>query len=263
MNRILTLVIGLALAFFLTFTVSAQSSNQNSNSAIPEKNGDYPDPEHPGLRVRVFVHSPKLSKPSSTQSPVLVCNLPDPQSSAVIPPAGWKLPSTWTYTLNPNSVPSSVGSGNFATIAGNAFNQWMNAVGGKVTISKTSSDTTVNRAKFDGKNIIAWGRTSGTALAVTYIWYYTSSGLVAETDTIFNQKFPWYWNATDYTCTDANSYDAQDILTHETGHWMGLDDTYTSSYVDNTMYGYGSKGEVKKDTLTNGDIQGVQTIYPN
>lgn len=190
----------------------------------------------------------------------MVCPAQDPNSSSVVPPAGWHLPSSWTYTLNPSSVPASVGSGNLAAIAGNAFSQWMGATS-KVNITKTASNTTVNRAKYDGKNIIAWGRTSGTALAVTYTWYYTSSGLAAETDTIFNLKFPWYWNAANYMCTDANSYDAQDILTHETGHWMGLNDTYTADFVNNTMFGYGSKGEVKKDTLTTGDVQGVQAIY--
>lgn len=248
-------------SLFFVLIISANVFAQNSNATIPEKNGDYPDPSHPGLRVRVFVHEPKPSKPSPTQSPVLVCSLPDPDSSAVVPPAGWKLPSTWTYTLNTGSVPSSVGSGNLTTIAGNAFTQWTSAVGGKVAISKTSSNTTVNRAKYDRQNIVAWGRTQGTALAVTYTWYNTSS-IAVETDTIFNQKFKWYWNAADNTCTDANSYDAQDILSHEIGHWMGLDDTYSSLYLDNTMYGYGSKGEVKKNTLTTGDAQGVQAIYP-
>lgn len=265
MSKIFAILVGFILVFFQTIPVLAQSTNQGSKAEIPEKNGDYPDPEHPGLRVRVFVHAPKQSKPASTQSPSLVCTTSDPDSSAVVPPAGWKLPSTWTYTLNTSSVPSSVGSANLATIANNAFTQWMNAVGNKVTISKTASNTTINRAKFDRKNIIAWGRTSASALAVTYTWYYTSgplSGQAAEEDTIFNSQYRWFWNPSNPTCTDSNSYDAQDILTHETGHWMGLNDTYTGDFINNTMYGYGSMGETKKDTLTAGDIQGVNAIYP-
>lgn len=250
MNKIFALVFGLVLVFPLTAPVFAQSENAN----IPEKNGDYQDPDHPGLRVRVFVHEPKQEKPTSTQSSLLVCSLPDPDSDALVPPAGWHLPSTWTYTLNTISVPSSVGSGNLAAIATNAFGAWMGATS-KVSITKTGTDTNVNRAKYDGKNIIAWGRTSGSALAVTYTWYYKSNGLAAETDTIFNLKFPWTWN----TCS--NAYDAQNILTHETGHWMGLNDRYTQDFVNNTMYGYGSKGEVKKDTLTTGDINGVIAVY--
>lgn len=258
MKKIFALLSLIALALF-----SAPAFAQpNDDSQIPEKTGDYADQEHPNLRVHVFVHEPKQAKSSPTQSPSLVCNLANPDSSAVVPKTPWHLPSTWTYTLNPSSVPSSVGSGNLTTIANQAFTQWTNAVGdGKVNISKTSFNTTTNRARFDGQNIIAWGRTSGSALAVTYTWYYPSTGQAAEEDTIFNKNFPWYWNASTPQCTDANSYDAQDILTHETGHWMGLDDTYDVAYIDNTMFGYGSKGETKKDTLTTGDVIGVQNIY--
>lgn len=258
MKKALGILFSLLFVLSLTVTVFAQSEN----ATIPEKNGDYPDPEHPGLRVRVFVHEPKLSKPSLFKSVSLVCPIEDPDSAAVVTPAGWKLPANWTYTLNTSGVPSSVGAKNLATIANNAFTGWTNAAGGKVTITKTPFNTTVNRAKLDGQNIIAWGKTSSNALAVTYTWYYPSTGLSAEEDTIFNKSYPWFWNASNTACTDSNSYDAQDILTHELGHWMGLNDIYTADYVNNTMYGYGSMGEVKKDTLTTGDIQGVQAIYP-
>ncbi len=260
MKKILAILFSFLFLFSFSITVFAQSPN-----GIPEKNGDYQDPDHPGLRVRVFVHSPKPSKPESTQSPSLVCPTPDPDSNAVVPPAGWKLPSTWTYTLNPSSVPSSVGSANLAAITNNAFTQWTNVLGGKVTISKTSSNTRTDRARYDRQNIIAWGRTSASALAVTYTWYYTSgslAGQAAEEDTIFNKKYPWFWNSLNFACTDSNSYDAQDILTHEIGHWFGLNDTYDEVFIDNTMYGYGLKGETKKDTLTTGDTLGVWAIYP-
>lgn len=263
MIKLLTILLTTIILLASSFTAAAKQPQDENSTAIPEKNGDYADPEHPGVRVRVFVHNPKDSKPPApTTVPVLVCPVSDPDSTALVPATPWHLPPTWTYTLNLSSVPSSVGSGNLATIASNAFSQWMSAAPGKVSISQTTFNTTVNRARFDGQNIIAWGRTSGTALAVTYTWYYTSTGLAAEEDTIFNKQFPWYWNLANNTCTDSNSYDAQDILTHETGHWMGLDDTYDAAYVNNTMYGYGSKGEVKKDTLTTGDINGVKAIYP-
>ncbi len=257
MKRILGIFLSFVFVFALSVAVFAQSENAN----IPERSGDYQDPEHPGLRVHVFVHEPRASKPTSAQSSLLVCTLPDPPSDAVVPKTPWHLPSTWTYTLNPSSVPSSVGSSNLTTIASSAFGQWMGAVPGKVNISRTSFNTLANRARFDGQNIIAWGRTSSSALAVTYTWYYTSTGQAVEEDTIFNKQYPWFWNSLNSACADSNSYDAQDILTHETGHWMGLDDTYTDPYINNTMYGYGSKGEVKKDTLTAGDINGVKAIY--
>ena len=221
----------------------------------PEKNGVYDVPGKKNLKVRVFVHNPK---PEPTSSPLLTCN--DPDSSAVVPSAGWKLPSSVTYHLNPSSAPPSVDS-NLSTIAANAFSTWAKAIPGKVSFVQ-GSDTSVDQKRLDNQNIIAWGRISGNALAVTYTWYNTTTKEVVETDTIFNKKFIWSW--TPYSvgaCGIPNTYDTQDILTHELGHWMGLDDVYSTSYVENTMYGYGAKGEIKKDTLTKGDIDGVNLIY--
>ncbi len=251
----------LIFLFILTLPKVSAKDNSNQEENFPDKEGTYDVPGHPNLKVKVFVHYPKDARPSPSPAiPLLVCPS-DPSSTAFVPATGWKLPSNWTFTLNTSNVPSSVGGSNLAAIANNSFYQWTSALNNQVNISKTSSNTTVNKARLDSQNIIAWGRTSGSALAVTYTWYYPSTGYVAEVDTIMNQKFPWYWNVADNKCTDQNSYDAQDILTHELGHWMGLDDTYDSAYANNTMYGYGSKGETKKDTLTTGDINGVNAIY--
>ena len=45
------------------------------------------------------------------------------------------------------------------------------------------------------------------------------------------------------------------------GHWFGLDDEYDTAYSNNTMFGYGSKAELKKITLENGDKIGIDNIY--
>jgi len=42
---------------------------------------------------------------------------------------------------------------------------------------------------------------------------------------------------------------------------VGLDDLYGSVDRDLTMYGYGDKDELKKDTLSNGDKLGMAAIY--
>jgi len=262
MRKTLIIAILLVVAFFLGISLVQAKPDKDTDGDLPQVSGTYDVPGHPNLKLKVFVHGPKV-KPEPSVSPLLVCSLTDPDSGTVVDSAGWHLPTgQWVYRLNTASVPSSVGSSNLSTLAQLAFSVWQNAVNNKVTFV-AGPTTTVNRAKYDGQNIIAWERTSGSALAVTYTWYYPSTGVVAETDTIMNLKFPWSWTnqLVSQNCADANSYDAQDILTHELGHWMGLDDEYTSAYVDNTMYGYGSKGEVKKDTLTTGDIDGVSKIY--
>ena len=262
MKKIFSFLSSLLLFTIIAISFSVQQSSAVSNLPIPEKNGDYPDPEHPGIRVRVFVHEPKQGKPE--QNPSLVCSS-DPDSVNNTAAANWHLPSAWTYRLNPSSVPQSVGGNNLQPIASNAFAQWTNALtssSSKPNITK-GADTNVNKQAYDAQNVIAWGRTSGTALGVTYIRYNTTTGTVVDVDTIMNQKFTWSWNGGgSAVCANENSYDAQNILTHELGHWMGLDDMYDSSlYANNTMYGYGAKGEVKKDTLTTGDAQGLQSIY--
>jgi len=226
---------------------------------IPEVDGIYNDPEHPGIKVRVFVHK---EKPARSVSSSLVCGLPDPGSSALVSAAGWHLPSSWTYNLNTSNVPSSVGSLNLPTFTNIALTSWSGASGNKVVFTK-GVDTNTNRQAYDGRNIIAWGSTQGSALAVTYVRYIPSTGQTVDVDTIMNKKWSWSWTnqSSNPTCALSNTYDAQDILTHELGHWMGLDDEYTNSYVDNTMYGYGSKAEIKKDTLSTGDVNGVSAIY--
>lgn len=256
MRRRLSFIFTLVTALVLGLSISPVFASHKPAHFIPEVSGLYDDPDHPGIKVRVYVHG---EKPQTTTEPLLICSLDDPNSSAIVDPGGWHLPSNITYNLNPSSVPSSVGSGNLTIIADNGFDDWSAAVGNKVVFAR-GSDTTIARSSYDGKNIVAWGRTSGTALGVTYIRYYASSGLVVDVDTIMNKRVPWSW-ANSSTCADTASYDAENILTHELGHWIGLDDEYDSAYENNTMFGYGSKGEVKKVTLTTGDMQGAAALY--
>lgn len=251
MGKFLALFFGFFIVFLMAVNVSAQSPNAD----IPERNGDYPDPEHANLRVRVFVHESPRARPD--QEVLAVCSA-DGLSEAVVGATSWKLPNTdWKYKINSSSVPSSVGGSNLGIIASTSFNTWTNSIS---TSSRPSlvfnGQTAKTRKAFDGENIITWGRTSGSALGVTYVWYYTATKLVAEVDTVMNKKFLWSLN----TCS-ANSYDAENILIHELGHWFGLDDEYTTDYVENSMFGYGSKAERKKITPTNGDKAGLNVIY--
>jgi hypothetical protein len=244
----------------VVFGVSSSlvSAKNDKNYDIPEQDGTYDVLGHPELKVRVFVHKVKPPQPPAPET-TLVCKLDDPKSEAVVDSAGWHLPATFTYNLNKSSVPSSIGGNNLVTIADNSFSVWIAAINKKVNIVK-GSDTKISQKAPDGKNIIAWGKISASALGVTYIWYYPSTGIAVDVDTIMNSKYFWKWSGIS-TCAYTNSYDAQSILTHELGHWFGLDDEYTSEYVNNTMYGYGFQKDAKGDTLTDGDVLGVNAIY--
>ena len=246
---------------------------------LPERAGLYAVPGRPELKLRVFEYpAPGLDFAKKGQrgkppalSPQEVCDLSsrtDPDSSAVVSGAGWKLPDNWEYNLNPTSVPMAVGADNLASISSQAFSAWLTAsapLPAAVNIQR-GPDITISRAVMDGQNIIAWGRASGGALAVSYVWYNKVTGLAVEVDTIMNEKFSWSWSnpdswPVDQSCAYEGVYDAQNILTHELGHTFGLDDEYGVSYLNNTMYGYGSKSETKKDTLTSGDKTGLGNLY--
>ncbi|MFC1909987.1 hypothetical protein ACFLXC_01680 [Chloroflexota bacterium] len=56
--------------------------------------------------------------------------------------------------------------------------------------------------------------------------------------------------------------DIQNIMTHEAGHWLMLEDLDNSGAAEQTMYYQAADGELKKRSLEEGDIAGIQMIYP-
>lgn len=248
-------------ALFLVMTLVLSFANiglaKDDNQQLPESDGTYDVPGHPKLKLKVITHKARGVKPSPTPAPT--CSVNDPDSLAEIALGGYHLPSNWTYSLNIGSAPAGVRS-NLPTIAQNSFSVWTANTSGLVTITR-GADVPVNTQAFDGQNIVAWNRLNNNALAITYTWFDVTTGLVAENDTIMNKRYSWSWTPYAIDACAGSNYDAQDILTHEIGHWMGISDQYDSAVVDNTMYGYSASGELKKDTLTTGDIASLKKIY--
>jgi hypothetical protein len=107
---------------------------------------------------------------------------------------------------------------------------------------------------YDGYNVVAWGvYDNPNVIAVTYIWY--TRNQIVETDTTMNTVFGWSLSG------EAGKMDVQNIMTHEFGHWCGLDDLYKDRDHWLTMYGYAEYGETYKRTLGLGDILGLQKRY--
>ena len=258
MKKIISISLVLSLFLALGSSVSAKNDKKYAPEMEEAEDGVYDVEGRPDMKVKVFVHKEKAKPGGGGGGAALVCSA-DPDSLAVVGDAGWQLPSSVIYRLNPGSVPSSVGSGNLAAIVGNSFSEWTSEIPGTVSLAQ-GVNTSATRSRYDGQNIIAWGRTSNGVLGVTYVWYYIASGNVAEVDTIMNNRVSWKWSNSN-TCADPSAYDAGNIMIHELGHWFGLDDEYDTSYSHNTMFGYGSKGEVKKNTLTEGDAVGIQNLY--
>jgi hypothetical protein len=126
----------------------------------------------------------------------------------------------------------------------------------------------VDSGSSNNVNEVGWASLSNSypnAIAVTMIWYGRDKHIV-EIDTAMNSDFDWTQNVVtgdpDMQTGDPAYYDVQDIMTHEAGHWLVLNDLYTAAAGEQTMYGYGWTGELKARSLESGDIAGLRKVYP-
>jgi hypothetical protein len=216
-----------------------------------------PDPPlPPGISERVFIHLPRTYKPNHLGTCTVTNS--DPATYGL---AGWRLPDGGiTWKLSSKTVPSSVGSTAHDAITA-AFATWASADADKVFIY--GGPTAVTRRGLDYTNAVLWGKVSGNAIAVTYVRYYTATGIVADVDLVFNNRLPWaVFTGTGDCMSSPDAYDVQNIAVHEIGHWVGLDDRYSSNEKDLTMYGYGAGRELKKRSLATGDWTGANTVAP-
>jgi len=154
----------------------------------------------------------------------------------------WINPSN-TYGFSPSAVVSAV------TASADTWDKETSAA-----VFSYQGTTTKAAGVEDGYNVVAWDTyTKPSSIAVTYIW--SIGRRMIETDTLMNVAFNWSLSG------EAGKMDVQNIMTHEFGHWAGLDDLYVDRDYWLTMYGYASTGEMYKRTLGLGDILGLQAVY--
>jgi len=166
------------------------------------------------------------------------------------------------YNINPASV-SEGGEG--AVTA--AFQTWEDEPNSSMDFEYLGT-TTLTGLNLDYQNVVSWQDITSQypgAIAVTMVWYYRGIKEIVDVDTVMNSGFDWSVNfCTDVKCetsANINSYDVQNIMTHEAGHWLMLLDLYQWKTQKLTMYGYGAMGELRKRTLGLGDELGIDRIY--
>ena len=248
----IVMLVGLAADF-----AAAQGRGRGQESASIEDD-PLQQPLPPGIRVRAFIHRPRVVEHAHLGT----CTPDDSNSDLNYGLTGWHLPSDGiTWKLNPSTVPSSVGSPAARTAITNAFATWTAA--DPKQVFSDGGNTTAKTAKRDRINAVIWKNIGAGSIAVTYVWYYTATGLVAEVDMIFNKLYPWrLFSGVDGCSTQYDAYDLKNIAVHEIGHWVGLDDLYGDGDVDMTMYGFGAGGELKKRSLAPGDELGANAVLP-
>ena len=260
-----------------------------------DKDEDVPDPGTPpkGMAVKVFVHPVKGQAKGLDRAEAPAIIQEDPLNDATqfgYSGIRWQNPSNIRYWVNTNfSTRTSRGLTKAEAVAAinSAFDTWEaaqttqtdGARTGPALVYTNAGATSATGPKLDGKNVVAWKPLRLGYIAVTYVWYYTATGYIAEFDILFNNSYAWDYtppqgiddNPATYedptNLGPANTFDLRNIATHETGHTLMLDDIYDDN--DNvageellTMYGYGSYSELLKDTVQRGDHLGVCHIYP-
>lgn len=138
-----------------------------------------------------------------------------------------------------------------------AFGAWQGVQDSHITF-QLAGTTDAKEPALDGENSIIMGEkvSGGDVVGQAYIFYSTDDGSILDVDIVLNSSFKW---ATDGS---PGNMDVQDALTHEIGHFCGLNDLYRDEDKEKTMYGYIDLGETKKRTLDPDDAAGLVAIYP-
>ena len=109
----------------------------------------------------------------------------------------------------------------------------------------------------DNKNVIRWEKGewkwSPFDVAKTVWRASAKTGCIKEADIILNAK-SYCWGVVSPKKKYLKCYDVQNVLTHEVGHFFGLDH---SKKGEATMYPHTPKGETIKRTLDQDDLNGI------
>lgn len=182
--------------------------------------------------------------------------------------AKWKTVEPWV--VNPTNTRGLSGDFVFGNL-GYDISKWEDAADGYVNgvegwniLGNGESTSEVLEADMvapDNKNEVYFADISDpNVIAVTIVWSYFGGPIYArqlvEWDQVYdNVTFDWSSSG------EAGKMDFENIATHELGHSVGMNDLYTSTCSQETMYGYAALGEVIKQTLNAGDIKGVNALY--
>ena len=94
------------------------------------------------------------------------------------------------------------------------------------------------------------------AFGLTLVWHDRNTGEILDADMQLNET-KGALTPCGVAC-DADQIDIQNLVTHEAGHFLGLDH---SSLIDASMYREAATGEVAKRHLHKDDVAGLCSIY--
>lgn len=168
--------------------------------------------------------------------------------------------NTVTMAINSSGGPS----GSYDAIKA-AAQTWTDVSTSSFTFYTVESSSSGTLGRFDGTNLVSFAKISSGSIGQTKIRGSVTGKYISEADLYLNTeikiKGKYYQWGTDGS---TDKFDVQNVATHELGHVLGLNDLYSSSDQESTMYGYGGNdvGVTKRRSLEQDDINGITYLYP-
>jgi hypothetical protein len=256
---LVTAVVGLT-ALGLGLLVAAPVSAANPNVELPVVPVHGQDVGN-GVRLYVdvfYARGGAPGPPGGGGGPSLV-NCTDGASSATASPFAFAKNDVLDMHLNAGTVPSGLNAGPAIQAAVNTWNAAGTTVGQSSLLSLTTGGTSETGPGQNGTSTIGFARlVPKNVLAATWTWVDGSNHII-EADLFFNTMNPWavLGPCVQGTTTATGTFDVGDIATHELGHTLGLNHI-SDANAQATMYPSAPSDEVRKRTLTDGDIASLQ-----
>jgi Matrixin/IPT/TIG domain/Carboxypeptidase regulatory-like domain len=167
-----------------------------------------------------------------------------------------------SYSINESGSPVIQNKSEFAAVRA-AFQTWQNVPTADIRIDY-KGPTPITAVGYDGMNLVTFADSSlplgTTTIAATFSFYgpvLASDNTIQygtqEADIAFNPAFDFS------TSGDSGKYDIQGVITHEIGHFLGLDH---AGLVSSVMVPFSVPSQLDQRTLSYDDMAGVTEIYP-
>ena len=174
--------------------------------------------------------------------------------------AKWK--TVEPYMVDPTNI-DGLTSGAVAGCLVYGIGEWENAAGADILGDEIAAvlPLQADTVSPDDRNEVYFADVSDDgAIAITIVWGIfggpPQGRELVEWDQIYDDvDFDWAGG------DDPTRMDFVNIAIHELGHSCGLADLYDAKCSEQTMYGYATECETKKQTLEDGDIAGIRNLY--
>ena len=160
------------------------------------------------------------------------------------------------YWIHEKGLPRVSNGSDFAAVQA-SFQTWENIQGTNIRFNFRGT-TPTGTVAHDGLNIVTFTDTSAplgsSTIAATFSYFRNENGQTVfdESDIALNPAIEFS------TSGESNKFDIQSVLTHEIGHFLGLDH---SALVSSVMVPFGVASQLDQRTLAYDDIAGVMEIY--